>query len=427
MSRIYWRAGRKCYFYDFVDADGVRHRGRASADRRVAEEILRAKETEVDRVKAGLQDRVGQGIALDILKERFLRDIKATRSAATHHSHEYCLGKLLPLLPAKTVRDLSPGVFTSAIEQFRKNKHATRTINIIMGSLRAMIRWALRARIIGSDPLAGLQMLPNERTTRRRRALAEEEIKKLLDASPADRRRVWMTFIYTGLRKSELATLTWEDLNLDRGEITVQSENAKTKKQRTIPLRADLHAVLSAWKESHPDPSDTAPVFVSAAGTPLDLRNILRDLKSDLAEAKVNAVGVDVHALRYTFCTHLCKSGVNIKTAQVLMGHSDIRLTMDIYTDPTLLDKRGAVEALPAFGAPSHPEAARATGTDGPVEAPGPNISASKWHPNGTTDREGGAGRPGSRRNSLKNLPMRGGPERIRTADPLVANQMLSR
>ena len=160
-------------------------------------------------------------------------------------------------------------------------------------------------------------------------------------------------------------------------------------------------------------------MFVSAAATPLDIRNILRDLKADLTEAKVNKVGVDVHALRYTFCTHLCKSGVNIKTAQVLMGHSDIRLTMDIYTDPTLLDKRSAVEALPAFDAP-RPEVVKATGTDGPVSEP-------QRHRNATGDRPASRLRPAARRNSTRDTELDGGPGGDRTPDPLVANQMLSR
>ena len=58
---------------------------------------------------------------------------------------------------------------------------------------------------------------------------------------------------------------------------------------------------------------------------------------------------------------------MNIKVAQVLMGHSDIRMTMHVYTDPSLLDKRGAVEQLPAFcqGPEVKQEAPRETGTPG--------------------------------------------------------------
>lgn len=57
---------------------------------------------------------------------------------------------------------------------------------------------------------------------------------------------------------------------------------------------------------------------------------------------------LDVHALRTTFGTMLSKGGVAPRTAQAAMRHSDIRLTMGVYTDPKLLDVRGALDALPA-------------------------------------------------------------------------------
>jgi len=56
---------------------------------------------------------------------------------------------------------------------------------------------------------------------------------------------------------------------------------------------------------------------------------------------------VDIHALRHTFGTHLSKNGVPPRTAQAAMRHSSLDLTMNVYTDPELLDVAGAVEALP--------------------------------------------------------------------------------
>jgi hypothetical protein len=56
---------------------------------------------------------------------------------------------------------------------------------------------------------------------------------------------------------------------------------------------------------------------------------------------------VDVHALRHTFGTLLSKGGVAPRTAQAAMRHSTIELTMNVYTDPKLLDVAGAVEVLP--------------------------------------------------------------------------------
>ena len=58
---------------------------------------------------------------------------------------------------------------------------------------------------------------------------------------------------------------------------------------------------------------------------------------------------VDVHALRHTFGTHLSRAGVPPRTAQAAMRHSSLHLTMNVYTDPTLLDVSGALDALPTL------------------------------------------------------------------------------
>ena len=58
---------------------------------------------------------------------------------------------------------------------------------------------------------------------------------------------------------------------------------------------------------------------------------------------------MDIHALRHTFGTHLSKAGVAPRIAMAAMRHSSLDLTMNIYTDPVLLDVGAAVDALPAF------------------------------------------------------------------------------
>ena len=60
---------------------------------------------------------------------------------------------------------------------------------------------------------------------------------------------------------------------------------------------------------------------------------------------------VDLHSLRHTFATLLSKAGVVPRMAQELMRHSDIRLTMNVYTHLQLVDTAGAVESLPSIRA----------------------------------------------------------------------------
>src|SRR5262249_19546597 len=87
---------------------------------------------------------------------------------------------------------------------------------------------------------------------------------------------------------------------------------------------------------------------------------------------------LDVHALRTTLASLMNKAGVAPRTAQAAMRHSDIRLTMETYTDPKLLDVRGALDSLPALpldGDCISGEAASATGTDGVAEKFAPKFA----------------------------------------------------
>jgi hypothetical protein len=100
---------------------------------------------------------------------------------------------------------------------------------------------------------------------------------------------------------------------------------------------------------------------------PHKLSKILnRDLKAaGIAKRDDRGRTLDVHALRHTFGMLLSKGGVAPRTAQAAMRHSKIDLTMTVYTDPKLLDVRGALDALPSL--PLHgdqAEVARATGTE---------------------------------------------------------------
>jgi len=100
------------------------------------------------------------------------------------------------------------------------------------------------------------------------------------------------------------------------------------------------------------------------------LRAILdRDLKlAGIAKRDDCGRTVDVHALRHTFGTHLSKGGVAPRTAQAALRHSSIDLTMNVYTDPRLLDVHGALDALPELPLQRDTQQPttqnRATGTD---------------------------------------------------------------
>jgi integrase len=248
------------------------------------------------------------------------------------------------------------------------------------------------------------------------------ETRRRLELLGRERALIYKTLALTGLRKGELASITVGQCVLDSNPpyLILNAADEKNREGSTIPLRADLAADLREWLSDKAtaaqqarrcvpsvqfDPKDQldqkrnasdstrregqscqhlSVVPTLPADTPLFIvpKGLVRILDRDLRLAgipKVDERGrtVDVHALRHTFGTLLSAAGVAPRTAQAAMRHSTIDLTMNVYTDPKLLDVAGAMEALPALPLNTSPlQQARATGTnDQPVSPLAPTLA----------------------------------------------------
>ncbi len=214
----------------------------------------------------------------------------------------------------------------------------------------------------------------------RERLADNAEFVEKLERLGRERALIYKTLVLTGLRKNELASLTAGQLQLD-GPMPFAELDAAHEKNRegsTIPPRADLANDLRLWLSDVPNvttlrrrnpnavPDSKRPLFTVPAG-------LVRILDRDLLAAGIDKRDergrtLDVHALRHSFGTLLSKGGVTPRTAQAAMRHSKIDLTMNVYTDPKLLDVHGALDSLPSLDLDTSPSAERqtmrATGTD---------------------------------------------------------------
>ncbi|MBX3459228.1 MAG: site-specific integrase [Planctomycetes bacterium] len=212
---------------------------------------------------------------------------------------------------------------------------------------------------------------------RERRALALHEISALLQAAEAGPRRTRLTgparaLLYrlaleTGLRASELQSLTRASFDLDGATVTVNAEHTKNHQRADLPLRAPLVALLRAHLANK---LPTAQAFALGYGEWRSAEMLRADLKAAGVPYQDDSGRVaDFHALRHTFVSNLARSGVHPKTAQVLARHSTIELTMGTYTHLRRDDEVRAIESLPDLDAPARREAA--TGTHGRPEVLG--------------------------------------------------------
>lgn len=267
---------------------------------------------------------------------------------------------------------------------------SARTRNAFVTALTSFLNWCVQSDRLTANPINGVKRA-NEKADRRRqrRALAENELLKLLDTArrrPLDeamtirrgrrkgeraanvkpevvarltelgreRSLTYKTLVLTGLRKSELASICIGQAELEgpMPYFVLAAADEKAGRGADIPIRQDLAADLREWiadkRANFCGPDEIfrqKPLFVIPS-------SINRTFDLDIAAAGIpkrdeRGRVVDLHALRTTFGTMLSKGGVTPRTAQAAMRHSDIRLTMGVYTDPKLLDIHGAMDALP--------------------------------------------------------------------------------
>ena len=211
------------------------------------------------------------------------------------------------------------------------------------------------------DPLASLEML-NVETDRRhdRRALSDAEVTKLLTATmqngivltfePVERYMLYVFSLHTGLRASELASLTPEsiDLNTNPPTISVQAGYSKRRRLDVLPLPANVMDQVRSWLSGK---ATNLPLW---PGDWAKHRYAGKILQADLAKAEIpykDARGLfaDFHALRHTYITNLARHGVPLATAQKLARHSTPVLTAKRYTHIDLAEQKLAVDRLPAL------------------------------------------------------------------------------
>ena len=154
--------------------------------------------------------------------------------------------------------------------------------------------------------------------------LSAAEVERTLAAVRRPRFRMLFTTMYaTGLRLKEARHLETSDLNAQRGVIVVK--HAKGGKTRLVPLSSTLLGQLREyWKTERPPAPYLFPSSVCAAPMSADVAR--RALKLAAKDAGIR-VKVSPHTLRHCFATHLLEAGVELRTIQVLLGHTNIQTT----------------------------------------------------------------------------------------------------
>jgi integrase/recombinase XerD len=385
----------------FKDAHGRLKRVPLAIDKQAAQAMLNQIVKRVEREKAGLVDPTEEQRKRPLVEhvrefESYLENKGVTPKQTAETISK--LNKMIAARKWKMIGHISASGALEFLGQLRRDGLSAQTYNHYLKAAKTFCRWLVRDQRTATDPLAHVSRL-NVQADRRhdRRALSKEEFARLVDAARGgrrienipgpDRAMMYILAAWTGFRKGEIGSLTLRSLQLDANPptATVAACFSKRRRQDTQILHPEVARLLKEWLATRVPLGPNDPLFPISGRVPggtdrkahkmieLDLMAARdrwieeakteaekkRRLKTDfLCYCNHDGLYADFHGFRHLFITSLERAGIRPKMAQTLARHSDIRLTMGVYTHVELSDRTAAIESLP--GPPSGDQRATA-------------------------------------------------------------------
>ena len=208
------------------------------------------------------------------------------------------------------------------------------SVNRKISSLKTFFNFLLKKKLISANPFAD-QIMPKKPISLPK-SISEDDVVKLLDAPKVDsliglRDRAMLELLYaSGVRISELVNIKFSDLDLDRNIIKVFGKGSK---ERLVPFGEDAAQWISAYIDERKKNKDLVSIkyiFLNNRGTKISRHAFWHRLKEYCLEIGLKQ-DISPHTLRHAFATHLLNRGADLRSVQVLLGHSDLSTTQ-IYT-----------------------------------------------------------------------------------------------
>lgn len=250
-------------------------------------------------------------------------------------SDENSLNHLNCFFKEKLIQHISPLLIEDYKKQ-RRSKVSGASVNRELSCLKHMLNKAIDEGILMNNPVKKVRFFPENNTIER--ILTPQEKGRLLAKSKSYIKAVIIIALHTGMRRGEILSLKWSQIDFQRGFIKV--DKTKSGKARSIPMNSLVECTLRNMEKNKNQ--DEYVFWNSLKKKPI--RDIKRAFKTVCRSAEVE--NLRFHDLRHNFASSLVENGVDIVTVSELLGHSNINLTAKRYSHPSPLHKRQAVEGL---------------------------------------------------------------------------------
>lgn len=291
--------------------------------KKMAELFAKDLELKSLRGELGLLD---DNISLEKFIEKYLEYSRLNKSRHTYETDSTRFKVLRRFFEERGVDRLTD-ITPRLMEDFKSITLQTskpNTFNRYLEMVKAMLNRAVEWKHLRENPLKGYKRLKNP-GQQEARYLSKVEIEKILDVAEPFMQKVIKILLYTGMRRSELVYLSWEDVDFENKRIRIQSKpecgfHTKSYRPRSVPMNPELKKLFMDL------PQQGKFVFDDGKGRPLYHPDTYTCWFARIVK-KAGVNGVSLHCLRHTFASYLVMGGVDLRTVQELLGHSTLTVT----------------------------------------------------------------------------------------------------
>jgi integrase len=310
-GRIWWVC------YKSIDERVVRV-STEKADHDEAVDFLLKRKAEV---KAGIEPE-HKNITNYIFNELVAEYIKWAERQKCFKSKIYLINQLAEAYGSLPLRRFN----SMLLEQYqteRLNKgNKPATANRLIATISHMFTKAVEWDMVEEEILKRIRkvkMLPEN--NKRLRYLSKDECQTLIKTCQGNTKAIVITALNTGMRKGEILSLRWDNLDLKHGFILLNQDQTKNSERREIPINDTLRGVLQGITRR----LDIPYVFYdSIIGKPF--QDVKRSFNTALRKAGIK--DFHFHDLRHTFASHLVMAGIDLVTVKELLGHKTLTMTL---------------------------------------------------------------------------------------------------
>lgn len=323
MRGIYKR-GNNIYWISYAGLDGkvIRESSKSSKYRDAEALLIKRKQT----IKEGKQPDIKR-IANHTFRELASDYLKwAERQRGFTEKKSYVKG-LVASFGQYPLRRFDTRMLEQDQTEMIQNGKKPATVNRRLATIKHMFTKAVEWDMVEDEALKRVRRVKLlEENNRRLRFLSREECSALIAECDSHLKPIVITAVNTGMRKSEILKLKWENVDLQHGFILL--DRTKNGERREIPINDTLKDILTALYQGtkeHPRRIDVPYVFYDPK-----TGKAYQDLKKSF-QAACRRAGIKdfrFHDLRHTFASHLVMAGVDITTVKELLGHKTLTMTL---------------------------------------------------------------------------------------------------